>query len=473
MSETLQTEFVDKKHEINQAIRMLGLFFSTALLIASIAAMIYTGESLHGMLQSWARILFAACPLVTDYFALGSLAAAFFNAAVCGYCVTLLMIFLRGAKYKPNVWAGYFLVIAHCFYGLNLINMWFPMIGFLFYCKVHGLRFRDNLDWAMFITSFGPFVSEVLFRYPFTTQLIFNIGSVEIDIFRVAIAMLMSVFFGITVPSLLPGTAKLHRGFNLYNGGLATGLLGLFVYSFLYKTMGTYAPKSEVHYNYIYEEHGHSFMTFVVCFYAIVFALCIIYGFFLNGRSFRGYSDLLKDSGHKTNFPLKYGVPVTWINLGVYGFFMLAYFVVIVSTTDGAGFTGATCGIVLAAMTFSASGQHPRNVWPIIAGYILLHMLVSELCAIQGRLAPWTLSTQGYMNGLAFATGLCPFTGVYGIGAGILAGFISAVMCTSTSAIHGGFVLYNGGFTAGITALVLLPLIDTYMIHSERWGRGK
>ena len=38
-----------------------------------------------------------------------------------------------------------------------------------------------------------------------------------------------------------------------------------------------------------------------------------------------------------------------------------------------------------------------------------------------------------------------------------------ASMCTVTSALHGGFVLYNGGFTAGITAMLLLPILEHYM----------
>jgi hypothetical protein len=76
----------------------------------------------------------------------------------------------------------------------------------------------------------------------------------------------------------------------------------------------------------------------------------------------------------------------------------------------------------------------------------------------------WTLSTQAYINGLAFATGLCPFAGKYGVRIGILAGFVSAIICTSTAAMHGGFVLYNGGFTAGLTALVLLPILDFYNV---------
>ena len=33
--------------------------------------------------------------------------------------------------------------------------------------------------------------------------------------------------------------------------------------------------------------------------------------------------------------------------------------------------------------------------------------------------------------------------------------------------MHGGFVLYNGGFTAGLTALVLLPILDFYKIKPK------
>ncbi|MBE6896964.1 MAG: DUF1576 domain-containing protein, partial [Ruminococcaceae bacterium] len=89
---------------------------------------------------------------------------------------------------------------------------------------------------------------------------------------------------------------------------------------------------------------------------------------------------------------------------------------------------------------------------------------VCVICVIGGMDIPWNLSTQGYINGLAFATGLCPFAGKYGYKIGILAGFLSAVICTSTAAMHGGFVLYNGGFTAGLTALVLIPILDYYKI---------
>ena len=82
---------------------------------------------------------------------------------------------------------------------------------------------------------------------------------------------------------------------------------------------------------------------------------------------------------------------------------------------------------------------------------------------MDGREIAWSISTQGYINGVAFATGLCPIIGRYGVRAGIAAGFLCASMCTATRDLHGGLVLYNGGFTAGITALILLPILEHYI----------
>jgi hypothetical protein len=34
--------------------------------------------------------------------------------------------------------------------------------------------------------------------------------------------------------------------------------------------------------------------------------------------------------------------------------------------------------------------------------------------------------------------------------------------------MHGGFVLYNGGFNAGLTAIILIPILDFYNIKPKR-----
>ena len=189
----------------------------------------------------------------------------------------------------------------------------------------------------------------------------------------------------------------------------------------------------------------------------------------------RGYRDLLNFTGYGTDFSDKFGMPLCMINLAVYGFCILAYLNLVFIIPDvfpalpaGVGFTGPTVGVVFAALTFAADGQHPRNVFPIVLGYIALFLTMVAICLIAGFDIPWTLSTQAYINGLAFATGLCPIAGRYGIGYGILAGALHAMICTVTADMHGGYVLYNGGFTAGLTALVLIPILDFYKVKELR-----
>lgn len=442
------------------SVKAIALFWSIAFLIACPAAATYL-NSWDKILNGWLYILVQPSPLVTDYYQLGNLSAAFLNAGMCGLGCVLLMYGLK-AECQTNTFAGYFLVVAHCFYGLNFLNMWPPILGVLLFCKIKKISFRDNLAMAFFSTAFGPFISEFLFRYHLSDEY-FIVHEIQISFVGFAFAIFFSIFLGFAIPPMIPGALRMHKGFNLYNGGLAFGLLGLFIYAFMYKTFGIDVPEKFTVPNPIYEAHGQSYLGFVSAFFVIVFTVMLLAGWYLNGKTFKGYERLLRSSGHDSDFFDEYGVPFVLINIGLYGFMILAYFILVVTFTDGAGFNGATTGVIIAAITFSAKGQHPRNVWPILLGYVFLSLMVTGICSIAGLSVPWTLSTQGYLNGAAFATGLCPISGHYGKRYGMLAGMICAVMCTSTSAMHGGFMLYNGGLTAGITALILIPCLEYYI----------
>ena len=175
------------------------------------------------------------------------------------------------------------------------------------------------------------------------------------------------------------------------------------------------------------------------------------------------------------DFAEKFGIPLCLINFGIYGFCILAYLNIIfllptifTFLPEGVGFTGPTVGVMFAALTFSADGQHPKNVAPIALGYTMLFVFVCAVCLITGTTIPWSLSTQSYINGLAFATGLCPIAGSYGFKYGVISGIVSAIICTSTAAMHGGFVLYNGGFNAGLAAIILIPIFDFYNIKPQK-----
>lgn len=445
-----------------------GLCFCLGLVLlaaAVISAAIWGGA--EGLLDGWLRILISPCPLMTDYFRVGGISGTFFNAAVCSLAC-LLIIVVSGAKATASLLASYFLVVAHCFYGMNFLNIWPCYIGVIIYYCYKKKDFRQYLHVAMFTMAFGPLVSEVLLRYPVGKG--FVLGEVQITLTGVLLTVAVGLAAGMVLPGMLEGALWMHKGYNLYNGGLAFGLVGCFLYAFLYKSMGL-ESSGPVELNHrLYDGIGETTWLFANVLFLVIFLTALIAGYRMNGKSFKNYGELMKETGHFSNFADKYGMPLCLINLGFYGLMVLAYMNLIMLFTEGMAFTGPTIGAVFAAVTFSAIGQHPKNTWPIFLGYVALFLLVVFLCTVQGRELPWTLSTQGYINGVAFATGLAPIAGRYGWRSGVAAGIVSAAICTSTSAIHGGFMLFNGGFTAGITALIMASVLEHHFPHMKVKG---
>ena len=457
-----------KKISNSTIINGIALGFSVSFLISSLVAAIYTGE-LGSILHGWYLIMTSPSPLVTDYLEIGGLPSAMLNAGACGMVCWLFMVSLKGDS-RPSTLAGYFLVVAHCFYGLNFLTMWPCFLAPFLYLRLKKLNFKNNLHVCMFTTSFGPFIGELLFRY---TQDTFVFGHPTLTVSGVLLTIAFSIMLGFIVPAILPGAHAWHKGYNLYNGGLAFGVFGFFLFNLFYNTMGIDPSSKLTRFNPVYEQFGHSFQLYANCFFLLVFITCILTGFFLNGKSFHGYEELTRDTGHQSDFASQYGMPLCLINIGTVGIFFLFYLDIIMVYTEGAGFTGATIGVILAALTFTCMGQHPKNIWPILAGYQLLYLFTLTICYLNGREISLTITTQGYINGVAFATGLCPISGRYGRRAGIAAGFMCASMCTATSALHGGLVLYNGGFTAGITALILLPILEHYIPETRNFMNNK
>ena len=464
---TFMTEAESKLSK--RLIYLYPLFISLFFLAAAPIAVVYTEE--WDFLQNLGRILVSPSKLVTDYFALGGLGSTLFNAAICGLC-TNFVVYLSRAKANATILAGYMLVVAHCFYGLNFLNMWPPFIGIILYCIVRKKRIGDNIHIAFFSTALAPFVSELCFRYAIEnySSTAFNINWVG-----VGLSLVCGLAIGFIIPALLPGTAAMHHGYSLYKAGLAIGILGIFLNAFMYSTLGVEEPGNMTIVNDSYYALPYGYRGFMNVFFIALFAFTFLIGFIFNKRSVHGYCELLKCTGHGTDFTDKFGMPVCMINISIYGLAILAYLnlVFIIPSIfpglpTGVGFTGATAGIIFAALTFAADGQHIRNVFPIAVGFAALFGLMAIICLVAGFDIPWTLSTQAYINGLAFATGLCPIAGKYGFKYGVLAGFMSAIICAITAEMHGGFVLYNGGFNAGLTALVLIPILDFYNVKPIR-----
>ena len=120
-------------------------------------------------------------------------------------------------------------------------------------------------------------------------------------------------------------------------------------------------------------------------------------------------------------------------------------------------------GAIMCMYAFVAHGAQPRTVFPIMIGYaaasfLPFFMQMAGLTEVQG----WSLTTQGILVGLCFASGLAPISGKFGFWPGVLAGALHAIIVTSVPLWHGGFCLYNGGFTCGIVAFVVVPVLEWY-----------
>ena len=418
-----------RRMDAGEALRLVMCAFTAAFLIAALLSPDRT-EMLPGL----GRILTQPAQLTRDYFKpeLGSVSGAMLNAFLVG-AVCCGLTFLPGAAMNGAVVLGYFLTVGFAFYGIHPLNMLPPMLGVALYAALRREPFSRCIHFAMFSTGLAPLISEALFRYP---------GSVElhgVTLPGVVLALGIGAVVGCAMPALCAHSQSFHKGYNLYNAGPAAGFLCFAIYALLYRTLGIEAPAITV-------VLGEGHRAFANAFCVICFGLCVALGFVLNSMSFQGYGELLKESGYRTDFTAKYAPGLCVTHVGVYGLFILLYYDLI-----GATFTGPTLGAVFCMLCCCMSGATPLNVLPIMAGYFLA-----------SRFGAFPLQGQGMVVGLCYASGLAPICGEYGILAGVAAGMLHYCMVTGVPLIHGGFNLYNGGFTAGIVCFVCVPLLERF-----------
>ncbi len=384
------------------------------------------------------RILGRSAVLTKDYFFLeiGSISGACMNAFLVGAVCCMLMA-LPGARATGTTVSAYFLTVGFCFYGMNFLNVLPFILGVFIYSKLERVPFPNYINVAMFSTALGPLASEMLLCYP-------GIEERPITLLAVALYLGIGILVGLCMPVLCNHSRGFHLGYNLYNAGPAAGFLGMLLNAILYKTLGLEGPPIEA-------TLGTGDFTFVGIFCLICFLACIAFGIYLNDGRLKGYGRLFLDSGYEVDFAERYGIGPCVINFGVYGFFIVAYYILI-----GARFTGPTFGAVWCMMAFCAGGATPLNVFPIMVGYF-----VGSLFGV------FRVSDQVMVVGLCFASGLAPVSGRFGIPSGILAGTLHYCLVTSVPAMHGGFNLYNGGFTAGLVCFVLIPVLQRFLKTKE------
>ena len=196
-------------------------------------------------------------------------------------------------------------------------------------------------------------------------------------------------------------------------------------------------------------------------FCCVLFGLCIVFAL-LMGCKPKDYWHLLTNRKFVNNFSSTYGNAVFLMNLGVLGLFILAYYNAI-----GATFNGVTFGIIFCMLSCCNSGSHPGNVWPIMAGYVVGAFGLGWISKAIGGDFTNTVNAQAIAVGLCFASGLSPVSGKYGWFAGLVAAVIHYILVTCVPLLHGGFCLYNGGFTAALTCVLFVPVLERFCKTKE------
>jgi len=414
--------------------KIIRLFLAGCTLFFYIAAIAAPDRS--EMISGLIQIISSPAQVTRDYFYLGSISGTFLNMALVATLLAGLM-YLPNTVEKGTTVTAFFLALGFTTWGINIVNIWPFIFGVFINAKLRKVPVASTIDLAMFATGLCPIVSEMLFRYPGT--------EVHSPTFTsILLALVVGGAVGFFTPALAAHSPNLHKGFNLYSAAMPSGFMGLFLMALLYKTRGITAPPIEA-------LLGDDQRVVAYVFFGVLYISCIVLGWFLNGKSFKGYTTLLRDTGFKVDYAVKYGPGLAIMNFGVYGLFIVTYYTLI-----GGSFNGVTCGIVFCMSCFATAGSHPLNVWPIMLGYVL-----ASLVGVN------PINAQAIMVGLCYASGLAPMVGVYGWWAGVIGGAAHYTLVTSVPALHGGFCLHNGGFTAVMIAMLMSPQLEMFCKTKE------
>ena len=432
----------EKFRQPEQAIRLFFWLFAAACLLAAIA-MPDRGQMVEGMLPYQSA---------NSYFdaANGGFAGTFLNAAiVCAVCAAIYS--LPGSKPDGVSVLAYFLTAGFCFWGITVLNIWFCFAGVLIGCLIRKVKFYTQGNVFLFSTGIAPLMTDLLIRYP-------GAESRGVTLFGAVLTLLVCTVIGLILPAGLAHSPKVHKGYDLYSAAVPVGLTAFFLRAVLYRVLGGTLPDGV--------GVGAGDGNWAVCniFCIAVFVLALVLGLGLGG-SFRQYGELLKDSGFGADYGAKYGTGTAILNFAIYGLFIVLYYNLI-----GAKWNAATLGCVFCMVCCCFKGSHPANVWPIMAGYVAAEFLTQALCAALGTDFTTAINAQAIVIGLCFANGLSPVAGSYGWLAGVVFAMLHYGLVTSVPFTHGGFLLYNGGFTAGLVCCLFLPVLEAFF-HTKQERR--
>lgn len=427
----------------------LRLFFGFITLSFLIAAVCMPDRK--DMFTGLWKILSQPSKISANYFAMGGYAATFLNMGLVGLaCLALFGVF----KGTPNNVStlGVLLTIGFGSWGINILNIWPSILGVVLYGLVKKEKLGGLVNAMLFSTGIAPLITELMLRYLTPEAVGFSAQGIGLSLF-------VGLIIGFFLPAGLAYSPKVHKGFDLYSAALPIGMTAFFLNAILYKTMGRALPQALSDLDPSSMQVASASTVNIFC--GVVFGLCVVFAFLLGCRP-KDYWKLLSDPETVTNFSSTYGNATFLMNAGIFGLFILGYYNLI-----GANFNGITFGIIFCMLATCNSGSHPGNVWPIMLGYAVASVVFGWLSPLVGGSFAFKINAQAIMVGLCYANGLSPIADKYGWRYGFIAAIMHYLLVTSVPTLHGGYCLYNGGFTAALICMILVPELERFFKTKE------
>ncbi len=401
-------------HRPNHILLPGGALFGALLVLFGLCQ-----DTPAGILRGMGVILTTEDVLITDYIAIAGMGAAFVNAGL----VTLISVLLIKLVKDPVNGATLVtlgLMAGFSLFGKNILNIWPILAGTGLYALLKGETFAHHVNLALRATALSPVVSFMAVR------------------FSPWLGVGMGLVIGFVMPPVAEHAHRVQNGMNLYSLGFSCGLVAMMLVP-AFKAFGL-EPQSAHHWS-----TGNN--------WKLGLALAVLCLGFIGlglirepGRALKKYWALLRTSGRAPSDYIRTFTPgPVLVNMGVDGLIATGYIVL-----TGGDLNGATIGAIFTIIGFSGYGKHAFNILPVMGGVLL--------GSLANHVDPNSSSLQ--LAGL-FGTTLAPFAGVFGWPFGVLAGLLHSSVVLQAGLPLEGMNLYNNGFSGGLVAIVLYPILTS------------
>lgn len=384
-------------------------------------------DPFNQIFKNYLEIITSSSILFTDYVFIAGLGATFFNVATI-LIFNLIMVKVLKIRVNGPVFAGIVMICGFAFFGKNIFNTLPIYAGIYLFSLYKKVPYKSYIISILFSTGISPIVSYCIFGFGLPFYISIPLG------------IIVGVIVGFIIPSIASHTIIFHEGYNLFNIGFALGIVSALFYA-IFKFAGLKVETVALY------DYNSTYLFYVLL--IVLSLMFIVIALVCDHKVLSKFLSLCKSSGRLlSDYVRDYDKEAVLFNFGILGL-VLALIGIIFRVP----LNGITFGSALSILGFAGFGMHIRNVFPIWIGAGIT-IYISTLINQDTNL---TVST---IIAFIFASGLAPICGKYGIIYGLAAGVIHIILTPLMVTFHGGFDLYNNGFSAGFEAMILSVLAE-------------